>query len=208
MVSLCPVRREPAEENRTVETPGGPITYRLVRKRVKNLNLRISAGDGVTLSVPYTCSAGRADKMVEEKWRWITEHLVRSEQAPELPPLPSRQECGVLLSQALGRVYPLVAPLGVDMPELKLRAMRSQWGNCHWRQGYITLNTALARCPQHLRDYVALHELVHFLHHDHGPGFYARMDCLMPEWRGYRKELKGCAAALERDQARLGKAED
>lgn len=54
--------------------------------------------------------------------------------------------------------------------------MRSQWGNCHYQQGYITLNTALARCPEPLRDYVALHELVHFLHHDHGTGFYAAMD--------------------------------
>ena len=39
------------------------------------------------------------------------------------------------LEEALARVYPLTAPLGVVMPELKLRAMRSQWGNCHWRQG-------------------------------------------------------------------------
>ena len=46
---------------------------------------------------------------------------------------------------------------------------------------------------------MALHELVHFLHHDHGPGFYAKMDALMPDWRQRRKKLKGYAAALERD---------
>ena len=80
-------------------------------------------------------------------------------------------ECLRLLGEALDRVYPLVQPLGVAWPELRLRRMKSQWGNCHWRQGYITLNTALARCPETLRDYVALHELVHFVHPDHGPGF-------------------------------------
>lgn len=64
----------------------------------------------------------------------------------------------------------------MPLPQVKLRKMRSQWGNCHYQQGYITLNTALARCPEPLRDYVALHELVHFLHHDHGTGFYAAMD--------------------------------
>lgn len=198
MVSLYPARRGPSEEQRTVDTPGGPITYRLIRKRVKNLNLRIGVGNAVTLSVPYACSAGRADQMVEEKWRWITENLSRRAEVPQLPPLPPRQECRELLAQAVARVYPLAAPLGVSMPELKLRAMRSQWGNCHWRQGYITLNTALARCPEHLRDYVALHELVHFLHHDHGPGFYAKMDALMPDWRVRRKELKTYGGVLER----------
>lgn len=82
-------------------------------------------------------------------------------------------------------------------PELKIRSLKSQWGNCHWRQGYVTLNTALARCPEHLRNYVALHELIHFLHHDHGPGFYAVMDTLMPDWREYRRELRRYAGALE-----------
>lgn len=105
------------------------------------------------------------------------------------------------MSEALERVYPLVAPLGVGFPSLKLRALKSQWGNCHWAQGYITLNTALARCPEELRDYVALHELVHFLHHDHGPGFYARMDGLMPDWRKRRRALKGYTGALEKNQA-------
>ena len=78
----------------------------------------------------------------------------------------------------------------------EIHAMRSQWGNCHWMQGYITLNTALVRCPPLLRDYVALHELVHFLHHDHGPGFYAVMDALMPQWRQLRQELKRYAVVL------------
>ena len=104
---------------------------------------------------------------------------------------------GVLLKGALDRVYPLVQPLGVSYPLLKLRPLKTQWGNCHWTQGYITLNTALARCPEELRDYVALHELVHFLHHDHGPGFYACMDALMPDWQRRRTELKGYGGALE-----------
>ena len=39
----------------------------------------------------------------------------------------------------------------------------------------------------------ALHELVHFLHPNHGPGFYAVMDRLMPDWKEKRARLKGCA---------------
>ena len=114
----------------------------------------------------------------------------------DLPPQPSEQRTRELLSGALARVYPLAAPLVVSMPVLKFRRMKSQWGNCHWQQGYITLNTALARCPEELQDYVALHELVHFLHHDHGAGFCSAMDALMPDWRARRSELKRFAGAL------------
>lgn len=184
------------EQYRLVSTPEGPITYRLVKKRVKNLNLRMERTGEVVLSVPLRCPAERADAFVAEKSGWILRHLRGREEGPSLLPEPEREECVRLLEAAVARVYPLVSPAGVPVPRIKLRRMKSQWGNCHYRQGYITLNTALARCPEGLRDYVALHELVHFLHPDHGPGFYAAIDMRMPDWRQRRQELKGYAQAL------------
>ena len=184
------------EQYRLVATPEGPITYRLVKKRVKNLNLRLDRAGEVVLSVPLRCPAERADAFVIEKSGWIVGHLPKPEEAPPLLPEPDRRECARLLEEAVLRVYPLVAGSGVPAPQIKLRKMKSQWGNCHWRQGYITLNTALARCPETLRDYVALHELVHFVHPDHGPGFYGLMDRLMPDWRQRRKELRRYGGAL------------
>ena len=185
---------------RVVDTPRGPLTYTLTRKRVKNLNLRVGAGNEIMVSIPLRCPARQADDFIRERSGWILDALSRRE-GRQLEPLPpvSREECARLLTEALARVYPLVEPLGVALPPLKLRALKSQWGNCHWAQGYITLNTALARCPEELRDYVALHELVHFLHHDHGSGFYARMDALMPDWRNRRRTLKRYSGALERE---------
>lgn len=186
------------EQRRVVETPAGEISYILVQKRVKNWNLRLRDGEEVILSVPNRCTAAQADAFIREKSGWIAGHLKRRAQEKQpLLPERSRAECAVVLQQAVDRVYPCVSPLGVKKPVLKIRKMRSQWGNCHWMQGYITLNTALHRCPEHLRDYVALHELVHFLHHDHGPGFYGMMDGLMPDWRERRRELKGYTAAIQ-----------
>ena len=189
-------------QQRMVDTPHGVLTYTLTRKTVKNMNLRVGPGGEVAVSIPRRCSVRQADDFVRSRSGWILDALRRWEdrQAEPLPPV-SREDCARLLGEALARVYPLVKPLGVIPPPLRLRALKSQWGNCHWAQGYITLNTALARCPEELRDYVALHELVHFLHHDHGPGFYAQMDALMPDWRRRRKALKGYTGALEKERS-------
>ncbi|NBI09393.1 DUF45 domain-containing protein [Colidextribacter sp. OB.20] len=189
-------------QRRLVDTPHGVLTYTLTRKTVKNLNLRVGPGGEVAVSIPRRCSVRQADDFVRSRSGWILDALRRWEdrQAEPLPPA-SREDCARLLGEALARVYPLVEPLGVILPPLRLRALKSQWGNCHWAQGYITLNTALARCPEELRDYVALHELVHFLHHDHGPGFYAQMDALMPDWRRRRKALKGYTGALGKERS-------
>lgn len=191
--------QQKAIQLRTVATPAGPIFYTRVRKRVKNLNLRVERDLSVVLSVPLSCPDRRADSFVKAKYAWIIktiERLRRARVADDLPPELPRAECERILRHALDRVYPLVAGLGVGRPVLKLRRMQSQWGNCHWKQGYITLNVALARCPEELRDYVALHELVHFLHPDHGPGFYAQMDRLMPDWKSRRAKLKAYSGAL------------
>lgn len=186
------------ERLRTVLTQWGEITYTLTKKRIKNLNLRMDADGAVALSVPLRCSIQAADEFVVQKSEWIVAHRKKKTECPvpELLPELSREACCALLEQSLERMYPLVAVYGVSKPVLKIRKMRTQWGNCHWMQGYITLNTALHRCPEYLRDYVALHELVHFLHHDHGSGFYGAMDTLMPEWRECRRALKYYAVAI------------
>lgn len=183
---------------RRVTTSYGVITYTLRRKRVKNLNLRMDGEGEITLSVPLRCPIYRADEMILQREDWIHRHREQLALRREVELLPEvdRARAMELLRQAMLRVYPLVEPLGVALPQLKLRSMTGQWGNCHWSQGYITLNTALCRCPPHLRDYVALHELVHFLHHDHGPGFRDRMTRLMPDWKERRQELKGYGGAL------------
>ena len=186
------------EPVRRLDTPEGTIFYVLRRKRVKNLNLRVGAGGVAALSIPWNLPQSRAEEFLREKSGWILNHMRRAREVKsDLLPQPSRELCAWQLMEALLRMYPLVEGYGVFLPRLKLRTMKSQWGNCHWAQGYITLNTDLCRCPEKLRDYVALHELVHFLHHDHGPGFYETMDALMPDWRERRKELKGYGAALE-----------
>lgn len=179
------------EQLRWVDTPLGAVRCTVTRKRVKNLNLRLLGDGTVALSVPQSCPDGRWEEMVRAKAPWIFRHLAcMTAPAPQLGPPVEREEGARLLMAAVERTYPLVAPLGVALPAVKVRQMRTQWGNCHYRQGYITLNTALCRCPEGLRDYVALHELVHFLHPDHGRGFYGTMDRLMPDWRQRRRELK------------------
>lgn len=184
------------EQYRVVDTPQGTLTYRLIKKRVKNLNLRLDRRGQVILSVPLRCPEEQADQFIQEKSGWIFRNQPVLWSQP-LPPPVDRETAKRLLGEAVLRVYPLVAESGVALPQVRVRKMKSQWGNCHYRQGYITLNLALARCPGELRDYVALHELVHFLHHDHGPGFYAAMDRRMPDWRQRRKTLRDYVCLLE-----------
>jgi len=178
------------DQTRTVRTERGPLTYTLTRKPIRNWNLHVR-DEQVLLSAPLRVSNLQADLFIQSRAEWIFAVQARQKQTARHPldPMP-RTECLQILSAALERMLPVVSELGIARPQLRLRKMSSQWGNCHYQQGYITLNVALAGCPEHLQDYVVLHELVHFLHHDHGPEFKATMTRLMPDWKDRRRELK------------------
>ena len=186
---------------RKISTQYGDFSYHLERKRIKNLNLRVNREGEIRISIPMRCPAEQADDMVRRKAKWLYQVLAsRKEEVVLLPPMPKQEVCWQILMQAVKNVYPLVEQQGIAFPQVKLRNMKSQWGNCHWTQGYITLNTALARCPVELQEYVALHELVHFLHHDHSVLFYRAMDERLPDWREKRAELKRYRHALMEEE--------
>ena len=177
-------------QTRTIRTDAGPLTYVLTRKPIRNWNLRVR-DEQVLLSAPLRVSNLQADLFIQSRADWIAavQYQQRKTARHHIEPLP-RETCMQRLSAALDRMMPAVSELGIARPELRLRKMNSQWGNCHYQQGYITLNVALAGCPEPLQDYVVLHELVHFLHHDHGMEFKAMLTRLMPDWRERRRELK------------------
>lgn len=68
-------------------------------------------------------------------------------------------------------------------PEIKIRQMKSQWGNCHVKEHYITLNKSLIHYPFEFIEYVILHELVHFHVMNHSSDFYQIIQLYMPDYK-------------------------
>ena len=107
-----------------------------------------------------------------------------------------RAESEALCLAAFDRLYPQFAALGVPRPEIRMRAMRSCWGNCRPAKRVVTFNARLAAVPEDCVEYVVAHELTHFLHADHSPAFYAALARAIPDWKARRRELRAFAALL------------
>ncbi|NCB63453.1 MAG: M48 family peptidase [Clostridia bacterium] len=183
------------EETRTA----GGVTYVLTVKQVKNINLRVKADGSVAVSAGRRVPKGEVDRFVLSRAGWILAHMEKMRarlEAPN-PDVPEKRDAEPVLGESLERVYPMVEALGIEKPVLKGRKMKSRWGSCHFTKGTVVLNTALAALPEELVDYVTLHELVHFLHHDHGKGFYAALSALMPDWKARRQRLRGYEGMLK-----------
>jgi len=72
---------------------------------------------------------------------------------------------------------------------------RTRWGSCT-RAGRLMLNWRLALMPQHVRDYVMIHELAHLTHFNHSPAFWRHVECFHPERRTAQNWLREHGAGL------------
>jgi predicted metal-dependent hydrolase len=90
-----------------------------------------------------------------------------------------------------GRLAGLAAEHGFQPGRLSLRNNRSNWGSCS-SGNRISLNIKLMKLPEHLIDFVLLHELVHTRIRNHGSGFKSMLDQLSGgKMKQFSAEIKG-----------------
>lgn len=84
----------------------------------------------------------------------------------------------------------------LSFSKLTVRDNKTRWGSCS-RYNNINLNIHLMRLPQHLCDYVILHELAHTVHKNHQREFWAFLDILTEgKARVLDKELNNYAPEI------------
>ena len=87
------------------------------------------------------------------------------------------------------------ARFGITAPRLTLSSARTRWGSCSLKTG-IRLNWRLLHFPEHIIDYVIVHELAHLREMNHGHRFWAIVDHYCPDYRLAREALKTLSGTL------------
>ncbi len=84
---------------------------------------------------------------------------------------------------------------GFNFTGVSVKNMRTRWGSCSGKNK-INLNIHLMSLPEHLRDYVILHELVHTIEKNHSAAFWEKLESVCPGSRISRKEIRKYAAEM------------
>lgn len=86
------------------------------------------------------------------------------------------------------RIARLSVQAGLPFHSLKINTSKGRWGSCSTR-GDINLSCSLMLLPEHLADYVILHELCHTVEMNHSPRFWALLDRFTGDSHALREEL-------------------
>lgn len=73
------------------------------------------------------------------------------------------------------RLYRLAKEYKIGYERVRINTSRGRWGSCSQKKS-INLSAYLILLPEHLIDYVLLHELAHIDHMDHSEQFWSRLD--------------------------------
>ena len=172
----------------------GGVEYTLIRKRVKNLNLRLAPDGSVRVSAPLRAGAASVDAFVAAHADWVkraeARHRATEAARAALDP-PEKDQCLALFKEVSDGVFPRFEKvLGGKKPVIKVRDMRTRWGSCHPAKRQITLAARLALQPPEAIEYVVVHEYCHFVHPDHQAGFWALVESLLPDYKARRALLR------------------
>lgn len=78
----------------------------------------------------------------------------------------------------------------IPYPNLKIRKMTSRWGVCNIKNNNVTLNLELSKYDISALDYVIVHELSHFIHHNHSKDFWLLVEKYYPNYKSIKKMLR------------------
>lgn len=168
------------------------IEYDLTFKRIKNVNLRITPDGEIKVSAPYRTDADFIDSFVASRRSFIENAKKKTDAKTPVPDIAVANEAVYArLYQIMREVYTRFDRYDFRLPRLRIRKMKSQWGNCRKAQGIVTLNSYLYPLPKAYIEFVCAHELSHMVEANHSPRFYAVLESVMPDWRAREAGLKG-----------------
>jgi len=78
---------------------------------------------------------------------------------------------------------------GFEFNRVSIRNQRTRWGSCS-RKGNLNFNYRILMLPQHLTNYIIIHELCHLKELNHSPRFWNLMAQVMPEYQESKRELR------------------
>jgi predicted metal-dependent hydrolase len=221
------------QKNENIVEYSGIGAVRYVKsRRARNISIRVNESGGVRVTIPHYVSRRRAEKFLMAKKEWILSKLalLKEESAgarfvkegaevlirnkPVKIELKNGEQGAeealwrILLEEARNylpvRVASLSAFHGFDYTGIRIRKMKSRWGSCTHKKS-INLNSWLMMLPDHLSDYVILHELVHTRHPNHGHEFWATLDEVTGgKSKELRKELRSRKIMLIYPENQLG----
>lgn len=177
-------------------------------QRVRRLRVTVFCDGNCTVTAPRGMDMGMIERFIRAKSSWIMKKLDtfkpfrpyirvprrsnvrRQERRAQY--LEHRDHAHTFVQKKLVYWSGIYRDRGIatfTYHTVSVKDQKTRWGSCS-RHGNLNFNYRIARIPEHLADYIVVHELCHLVEFNHSRAFWALVAQTMPEYKAYRRELQ------------------
>lgn len=183
------------KKEKTISLGGREISYTFKKvRRSRHIKISVSADSGVQLTSPFYVSAKMADTYLQEKADWVLAQLEKVKNKPTSK-LPKATREDYLKYKELAReiaekkLKRFNAHYGFKWKRISIRNTKSRWGSCSSNKN-LNFSYRIIYLPEHLSDYIIIHELCHLGQFNHSKKFWALVEKACPDYKKSRREIR------------------
>ena len=176
------------EKNKYIDFPDIGIIRFQESRRARRIIISVKSPTDIRVSVPMQITIGKAESFVIHKLDWIKKHQEKFNNKKNV--LDNIDDVSIEQKrQIINRVNDLAHQYKFKINKISLRKMTTRWGSCSPKNN-ISLNIGLVALPEHLKDYIIVHELVHTKIKNHSSMFWNELGQIIPNSKSLSRELK------------------
>lgn len=162
--------------------------------RARRIRVVIHRGRSVTTTLPFFVSYHQGEQFLRENRLWIVEKvqlLDRSKGSFLSRGTKEEYDASRIPVKKLieERLHFFQTIYNVSWERVSVRNQKTRWGSCS-RKKNLSFSYRLLFLPEHLRDYVIVHEMCHLREMNHSAKFWALVALTFPDYKELRKEMK------------------
>lgn len=189
------------QESLSFSLAGQILSASLIRRKgSRSVRLAVHQDGVFSIRAPQSYTLERIQKMIQEKATWIErQQAAMQKRGVSLHAKEHEQDRRAYLQykeaarRLIERRLPELNQLyQFDYKRVAIKDNRTNWGSCS-KAGNLNFNYKLVLLPDHLADYVIVHELCHLKEMNHSIRFWNLVAQGCPNWKRCRTELKKTA---------------
>lgn len=162
-------------------------------KLAKRINLRINSDGRVAVTVPRWMPYKTGQYFLNSRKKWIGRNLKKLEQTTATGSKLTREDYLNNKEQARYFLYKKLEQFNYyynfHYGRVCVKDQKSRWGSCSSR-GNLNFSYKIVFLPEHLADYIIVHELCHLGELSHSPKFWRLVEQTIPDHKKRKRELK------------------
>lgn len=159
----------------------------------KTLSIMVTEKGELLIKAPLSVSERKIERFLNQKRFWIYKQTKHQMEIQEKRVVRSEEEIKTGMEQArkvlVEKTEYYAELLQVTYQKIRIGNQKTRWGSCSSR-GTISYNWHLVLMPERILDYVVVHELCHVMEMNHSPGFWSKVESVLPDYKERREWLK------------------